>query len=89
MAKLHEGWLAQQVTAEQHSVPDFLRVKLAGQISPLKPSTGFDTNLEAKPGTIGAASRVVPGKALLGFPADGMGGQCELQHILQWSQPTP
>lgn len=62
--ELHEDGLAKKVTAEKHTVSDFLFVEVAGEVGVAEAGGGFDTEHEAEPRGVSAATGGIPGERI-------------------------
>lgn len=94
--KLHEDGLAQEVATEKHAIPDFVGIKVTGEIGVAERGARFDPHHKTKPGGVGLAAGGVPlegraerkrirASATFGGrnPPDGVRGQGELKHVIK------
>ncbi len=90
--ELDEGGLADEVASKEHAVAYFMLVEVGGQLGAGEGGTGFDSDFEAEPRTIGAAAGGVPSEIGIrtaggvragGGPGGGVGGEGEVDVFLK------
>ena len=87
--QLHKGGLAEEVTAEEHAIANFVLIEVASKGSCGEGGLGFDQEHKSKPGAIGAVARLVPNKAFFRIPAGCLGGEREFKNSLQLFEAFP
>lgn len=86
LLQLHERWLAQEVSAEEHPVADLRCVECLGKLAAGELAVGPHYHHEAEPRAIGAVPGSVSRKSAALAPAGGMRGQHKAEVFFQVGQ---
>ena len=73
--QLHEGGLSYEVAAKEHTVTNLIFIEVTNKLRAGEGSAILESDLEAKPRTVGATTSVVPGEVRVRIQVTGVSCQ--------------